>query len=68
MPPPPPLGRLARSYCCIYRNDDANRYSYAGLLCGGEGGVPRDLPKAVSLFEQLGDEGLLEAKVRHIYI
>lgn len=46
-----------------YRTD-SNRYSYAGCLRHGGGGIPKDIPKAVSLFEQLGDKGLLEAKVR----
>lgn len=54
------------TFLLLYGNDDANRYSYAGCLRTGEGGVPQDLPKAVSLFEQLGDKGLLEAKVRHM--
>lgn len=46
--------------CC--RTYDT-RYSYAGCLRVGDGPAERDVAKAVSLFERLGDEGLLEAKV-----
>lgn len=40
----------------------SGRYSYAGCLRKGEG-IGQNIPKAVSLFERLGEEGLLEAKV-----
>lgn len=40
------------------------RYSYAVCLREGDGPAERDVATAVSLFERLGGEGLLEAKVR----
>lgn len=42
---------------------EPTRYSYAGCLKVGDGPAKRDVATAVSLFERLGDEGLLEAKV-----
>ena len=54
---PPPCGPV----CCC-RSSSFIRYSYAACLRNGEG-TAQDLGKAVSLFERLGEEGLLEAKV-----
>ena len=42
---------------------DPTRYSYAACLRKGDGPAKKDVATAVSLFERLADEGLLEAKV-----